>query len=302
MSRPYAYGGLELHSDFDLPFLLPGDPAAVPDVFIRRDEEVGTLEPSKVEVSACAARIVVPEFGCITVHDGTEVVIRPSPAADAETIGRLVLGPVLALVLHQRGRFVLHASAVVVDGAAVAFLGNSGQGKSTLAAFFYRRGHALITDDVLPLDIHSSPILAQPTYPAFKLSGGPATADAASGVPDADASLESLHPATKGFPGSAVPLGRLFVLERGERTGIKPLGDREAVVELIRHTYGIHLGCRTEDEDAALHLRECAQLVRHVEVARLVVETDLSALPRVAALVASARAESGELTAPPRSV
>src|SRR2546426_9378375 len=36
------------------------------------------------------------------------------------------LGPVLAVLLHQRGRLVLHASGVALDGCAVAFLGGSG--------------------------------------------------------------------------------------------------------------------------------------------------------------------------------
>jgi len=64
-----------------------------------------------------------------------------------------LFGPIIGFVLHLRGTPCLHASAVVVDGCAVAFLGHSGAGKSTTAAAFVRRGHPALTDDVLALDL-----------------------------------------------------------------------------------------------------------------------------------------------------
>ena len=47
---------------------------------------------------------------------------------------------------------MLHASAVVLDGAAVAFTAPSGTGKSTLAAHLVAAGASFLTDDVLALD------------------------------------------------------------------------------------------------------------------------------------------------------
>jgi hypothetical protein len=52
-------------------------------------------------------------------------------------------------LLAQQGVQNLHASAVVVDGGVVAFVGDSTAGKSTLAAYCGRRGHALFADDLL---------------------------------------------------------------------------------------------------------------------------------------------------------
>lgn len=46
----------------------------------------------------------------------------------------------------------LHATAVVVNGEAIAFLGDCGYGKSTLGAAFVARGFPLLTDDVLALE------------------------------------------------------------------------------------------------------------------------------------------------------
>ena len=61
-------------------------------------------------------------------------------------------GAVPALLLCLGGRPVLHASAVTSpEGLTVAFLGRSGQGKSTLATLLCLAGGELLTDDVLPV-------------------------------------------------------------------------------------------------------------------------------------------------------
>src|SRR5215467_1918075 len=67
------------------------------------------------------------------------------------TIRHLLLDQVLP-VLASRGEINgLHASAVVVDGGAVVFAGETGKGKSTLAALFAAAGYPVVTDDCLLL-------------------------------------------------------------------------------------------------------------------------------------------------------
>ena len=79
----------------------------------------------------------------VTVH-----MVEGVPAAMG---GVLVGGTVLSYVLMLRGEAVLHASAVDVGGRAIAFVGSSGMGKTTLATLMCRDGGLLITDDVLRL-------------------------------------------------------------------------------------------------------------------------------------------------------
>lgn len=64
----------------------------------------------------------------------------------------LTTGGMLAFQLYLRGLLVLHASAVDVGGAALAFTGHQGMGKSTMAALMCSTGARLITDDVLRVD------------------------------------------------------------------------------------------------------------------------------------------------------
>ena len=71
-----------------------------------------------------------------------------------------LLGPALALLMHQRNLPPLHASAVAINGVAIAVAGNSGQGKSTTARALTCAGHGLLSDDqvlVAPEDLLVSP-------------------------------------------------------------------------------------------------------------------------------------------------
>lgn len=85
--------------------------------------------------------------------DLSTVTARAVPGADPDTIGVLISGTLLSFLLAIRGEAVLHASAVQVGENALAFVGSSGMGKSTMATLVCAAGAQLITDDVLRLDL-----------------------------------------------------------------------------------------------------------------------------------------------------
>lgn len=94
----------------------------------------------------------VPEICDFLIDRGLGVVeCRPDPAADARFVAVLVAGLAVAFMLTLGGHCVLHASAVEVEGSAIAFAGSSGKGKSTLAALACADGARLVTDDLLRL-------------------------------------------------------------------------------------------------------------------------------------------------------
>jgi len=59
-----------------------------------------------------------------------------------------LLGPAFGALCHLRRIFMLHASAVELARGCVAFAGQSGAGKSTMAAALAARGLPVIADDV----------------------------------------------------------------------------------------------------------------------------------------------------------
>ena len=73
--------------------------------------------------------------------DGRWVDCFPEPQVPEFSVRTLLLDQVLPLVMSRQGVPVFHGSAVDLGFGAVAFVGQSGRGKSTLACFFARQGN-----------------------------------------------------------------------------------------------------------------------------------------------------------------
>lgn len=208
--------------------------------------------------------------------DAARVRCRPRAGTPVGTVRHLFLNQVLPLVLGQRGRLVVHASAIVAPRGAVAFLGGSGHGKSTLAASFWAAGFPLVTDDCLRIDDRGGTLVAVPSYPALRL-----WPDALRRLaPDARAAQRTAHYSeklrltpddlTRPFALDPAPLARVYVLEHARRSrgparlSIEPLSVRDTLVELIGHLYRLDVGRRDVLQrdfdrlaDTASRLRAC---------------------------------------------
>jgi len=101
--------------------------------------------------------------------DARQVVVYAIADADESLLRMFLIGQIAILVLHQRGFPSLHSSAVQTQHGAVVFLGRRGQGKSTMAASFLKHGHALITDDALPLRVQAGRVYGGPGISIMKL-------------------------------------------------------------------------------------------------------------------------------------
>jgi hypothetical protein len=84
--------------------------------------------------------------------DLRHVTARPHDGNSEDRLPLFMSGAVIAALLMLRGHAVLHASCVEYDGVATAFVGDSGAGKSTVAAMLCASGARLVTDDVLRVD------------------------------------------------------------------------------------------------------------------------------------------------------
>lgn len=103
------------------------------------------------------------------LQNGEQIVFAPESEASAEDVPIFILGTVFGILLHQREQIVLHASAVEVNGKAVAFCGASGTGKSTLAAALAQRGYRLITDDICAITLPPGGPVVHPDGRQLKL-------------------------------------------------------------------------------------------------------------------------------------
>ena len=290
----YFAFGLNIDSELLLPELVPGVGQA--DVTIRLGEVNWSL-PDGLERGhyATAEEIYFSykDVGTFFVRGGNEVVVAPMPGVEAHVLRLFVLGTILAAVLHQRGLLVLHASAVLVGGEAVAFLGQRGSGKSTIAASLQARDHRLIADDLVVVDLSDPQVIRiLPGFPQFKLWPD---AVASLGVNPED--LPKIHPLmTKrayhigfDFTVAPLPLRSIYVLDLDDAMEINPIEPRDAFMELVRHTYLVRY---LEDTGASpLHFRQCSVIANTVPIFYLKRPSALSLLPKVAKMLEDSLAQ-----------
>ena len=124
--------------------------------------ELGAIDrPDHAELTRLHDQILVgPDRLWLDIRDvavynvtgGRDVIVAPYPDADPGAVALFLLGSCFGALLWQRGFTVLHGNAIRIgDGVAIC-VGHSGAGKSTLAAEFARRGHDIISDDVVAID------------------------------------------------------------------------------------------------------------------------------------------------------
>ncbi len=106
-----------------------------------------------------------PTYGRhILSADGTRALCAPEGHA-AAAWQRLLIAQVLPFAALLHGLEVLHASAVVYEGRAVALLGPSRAGKTSVAVELCRRGACFLADDVLALERAGEELIGYPGTP-----------------------------------------------------------------------------------------------------------------------------------------
>ncbi len=229
---------------------LESAPAAAPvEAVFRLGEVPAALNGSKFDgarFQAAPGRLLawIDGVARYLAVDGCEIIVQPEPSAIEGDLRALLLCSPMGGLLHQRGLLPLHASAIATPRGAVVFMGNSGRGKSTLAAHFAQHGFRVLTDDiaVIRFDEAGRP-LAEPGLPQFKL-----WPNSVSELGEAAENLPRLRPQMEkralAFPDSfcrePLPLARLYALEADNqwpdiRLQPQPVLDRMRL--LLDHTY-----------------------------------------------------------------
>ncbi|MEK7404207.1 MAG: hypothetical protein AAB225_03790 [Acidobacteriota bacterium] len=220
--------------------------------------------------------------------DGRRIVGRPLERGSAEAFHTYLLSQVLSFALLKLGMEPLHSTSVVVEQGAIAFVGDCGYGKSTLAAAFLQAGYALLTDDLLVLRKQDGRYDAYPGPPRIKLLPEVARellGTAASGSPMNDLTDKLIIPLNGcQHYGQPAPLRAFYVLqppEESSRNGavaLRRLRASEAFVEITRNTFN------TAVDDGPRLKRQfgfTTQLASEVPVKLLTYPRDLSLLPAV---------------------
>ena len=284
--RSYTAFGLRIDSDVEL-LEFDAAPPSPPDVLVRAGSPPAGGDGGG-KVQAVADGVLQAR-----VDGGSEITVEPADGVDPAFLSAVITGELFSVLLRQRGLLVLHGSCVARDGLAVGFIGDSGWGKSTLAATLLTRGWRLLTDDLLvvggladtvrqrggsprgpgPEGAGDAPDpVAVPSHGSMRLSE-----EAASATSSTSQSAGQAHDLTTkvrvdrsdAFDGRPTPVRSLFVLDPRLASAHQavPLSARDATAEFIAHTRAQKLLYAPAAKLA--HLARCADLSRRVPAFRL---------------------------------
>lgn len=242
----YTAYGLTIESAIRCPELSPG--GNDPDVAFRYGDVPTALENPKdqgvlFQVEPGRFLLRLDKVARYLVSGGREIVVDRAPDSDEDAVRLFLLGSALGALLHQRGLLVLHGSAIETPRGAVVFVGPSGNGKSTLAAAFYRRGYRLVADDVcaVVLNEENAPMVL-PAYPQLKL-----WADVVKRLDRAQDNLRRVRPhlekyalpVSDSFVGHALPLYAVYALHsvNTQTLEMEPRDGMGKFAVLTRNTY-----------------------------------------------------------------
>lgn len=277
MHQYHAFG-LRIASELRLPELHPGRGPADLQILIRRGAvELNDDDWLRVQTDEVKLLLGGAQF---TISGGRSIEITAPEGMPGPDIRLWLLGSVMAALLHQRGYFPLHANVVELPGrpSAAAFSADSGGGKSTLAAWFDRRGYPVLTDDlcairtdgpVAPAVFEGIPrmkLWAQ-TLEAFSLQ--PARYEKVSS--ELDKFHVPLSGATREGRLEPLRLERLYVLDKAEGDSgfeVTRLSGAEGAVAVLANAFRWELG-QLINREARAQFDQCLALAQNAAVFRV---------------------------------
>jgi len=170
MSFFYQAFGLSIQSEIALPPLFETPYIHAPDInVVLADVSSNGLEQADVikPFSQFNQTQLWLNITDVALFEVSANVIKIAPLSDDwDSIRLFLLGSCFGAVMHLKQDLVLHGNTIkFADGCAV-FMGPSGNGKSTLASAFYKKGYQILADDLARVD---ETLQVQPSYPQLKL-------------------------------------------------------------------------------------------------------------------------------------
>lgn len=228
-------------------------------------------------------------------RDGHELWATWAPSSTLADTETYLLGPVLGFAQRLMGVLCLHASAVVVDGAAIALCGPAQAGKSTTAGAFAAAGFGVLADDMTAIRMHDGAVMAQPGYDHLRV-----WRDSEEILLGTNGALPRLTPTwdkralrVRGqgwtWCEKAVRLGAVVLLAPRSAAQDAPRVERvapgEAFVEIAANTYANYL---LDDHMRAEEFAAIAALLQRVQVVRATPHTDPRRIGELVQMVSAA--------------
>lgn len=230
-------------------------------------------------------RLRLADLLMVDIEPARRIVARPSAGLPQVTIDHFLADQVYPRLLAHEGSLVIHAGAVLVDDAALLFVGESGRGKSTLTASFDQTGNALLGDDAIVISSVDHTPHACPVYPSLRLLPDSIAAlmpGAATAGPVAHYSRkERIDVAVdREIGGTAIPVRAIFSISDATTSeiGIRPLPAAQACMTLVANSFALD---PTDVDQAHCRMDEASALARQVPAFEISYPRDYARLPEV---------------------
>lgn len=244
--RIYKAYGLLFSSELFLPELLEAD--GIPDVYIKLGDVPDLLvNPtgygSLFQATPNEFLLKRDKIAGFYVTGGNEITIEPWGVDNDLEIRLFLLGSVFGALLQQRGYLVLHGSSIGINGQGALFTGQSGIGKSTLAAALQKKGYRVLTDDVCAVKVDNNGIpYIMPGFPSLKLWKDALTklGSETNGLSPVNSDTDKFRVDLEtSFYDKPVILKKIFILETDEISDVKlaKLSGQSKLKSVIKNTY-----------------------------------------------------------------
>ncbi len=175
MPTNYYYNlyGVTIQSEIECPELLPeqGPPEAsiilgkIPEKYVTETES-----PYFWKVTPEYFFFALKKKVRFLVTNGNKILIEIRSSTDPDEVRLFLLGTCLAVLMRQRGLFLIHGSGIATDKGCIIFSGQVGAGKSTIAAAFMEKGYQIVADDICAVSLSGDyKSTVYPGYPQLKL-------------------------------------------------------------------------------------------------------------------------------------
>lgn len=221
------------------------------------------------------------------ISSGKFIDIEPHPEAEIGLIQVVVGGMLIAALLRQRGLLVLHGSCVANHNGIIAFVGDAGWGKSTLANFFSQNGYAFISDDLCVIDVYDYPprVLPGPAITKLWPDSGEFFTSNYDMLPKVhENTIKRVHSFNKQENSKtkiSSKLRKVYLLEgiRRKQNAVKLLSGQKTFLELTKHTRSNKWLSSQVFQKA--HFGQCTTLLKQVPVSLLQRKHSLDSLHEI---------------------
>ena len=273
----YCLAGLIIRCSIPLPELITTEnPQNIVDVCITEGDVPESLSASNPAASSenwfeshgNSFLLKIPSIARYLVKDGSSIVFEKIGPGNYQQVRQFLFGSAFGALFLQRQYLPLHACVLSKDNHTIAFAGDSGAGKSTMAAWFHQAGYDLISDDVCVFKFNGDkePLMYS-TYPRIKLCRDAMynfdirTDECQQDTIRSDKYHVSIEDR---FHRGPAKLDHLFFLQYGENTTIIPMSTGEAVHQLAVNTYRKEFIKIMKLQ--GVHLKNCTEIAKNTNI------------------------------------